>query len=363
MNTVKNFYDKLNDIAPFRSAYSWDNVGLLVGDMSAKVDKALITLDVTEKIVDHAIAQKVDLIISHHPIMIQATKSITQKKLLKLIENKIAVISAHTNLDISKYGVNYVLAELLNLKNIQALSMSQDIKQYQVCVYTPDNAVDKVMLAMHEAGAGVIGNYSHCATYFDTLGQYRPLENSNPHIGQLDTLEKVKERKIELLCEEHDLQKIIVAMIEAHPYETPVYTVIELIQKSQNYGLGCYGELESETKLKDLAHSVKEKLNAPFVKLWTAGKPENFAVKKIAVCGGSGNSIIHEARQFADVFVSSDFTYHQLLDAPLPVVDAGHFFTENPVSKALYDLFKDFDCEITTVSQTEHDIAKLKIII
>jgi len=222
--------------------------------------------------------------------------------------------------------------------------------------------MEKVMLAMHGAGAGIVGNYSNCATYFDTFGQYKPLENSSPYTGQHDTLEKVKEIKVEILCEDHCLQRIMDAMLEAHPYETPVYTVIELKQKSPNYGLGCHGEFETEINLKDLSHLVKEKLNAPFVKLWTAGKSEDFTVKKIAVCGGSGNSIIHEAKQVADVFVSSDFTYHQLLDAPLPVIDAGHFYTENPVTKTLYDLFKDLDCEIAIVSQNEHDITKLRII-
>jgi dinuclear metal center YbgI/SA1388 family protein len=331
--------------------------------MNSEVKKALLTLDVTDIIVDYAIKQNFDLIISHHPIMLQAIKNITQNKLLKLIENKISVISAHTNLDISKHGVNDTLARLLNLKNILPLSMAQDIKQYQISIYTPENAIDKVTSAMHEAGAGIIGNYSHCATYFDTYGQYKPLENSNPFQGQHGTLEKVQERKIELLCEEYNLHDVINAMIKAHPYETPVYTIVELKQKSPNFGLGCYGDLESEVSLRNFSHFVKDKLNAPFVKLWTADKDEDFLVKRIAVCGGSGSSIIREAKQVADVYVSADFTYHQLLDAPMPVIDAGHFYTENPVMKELHKLFQGFECEIVLVPQNECDINNLRIIV
>jgi hypothetical protein len=241
--------------------------------------------------------------------------------------------------------------------------MSNDIKQYQICVYTPDYAIENVLAAMHEAGAGIISNYSHCATYFDTLGQFKPLENSNPHIGQKDVLEKVKERKLEVICEDIHIHNTIIAMVNAHPYETPVYTIIELNQKSPNYGLGYHGIIEQKATLKDFAMLVKENLKAPYVRLWTADRDENTFIRNIAVCGGSGNSVIHEAKQVADVLVSSDFTYHQLLDAPIPIIDAGHYFTENPIINTLKDLFIDLNCDIITASDSEHDISRLKIFV
>ncbi|MCL2064696.1 MAG: Nif3-like dinuclear metal center hexameric protein [Candidatus Cloacimonetes bacterium] len=372
MIKVVNFYNKLNEIAPFASAYSWDNCGLLIGDMEREVHKVLISLDITDKIADYAIYHKIDLIISHHPIIYQAMKSICQKKYLKLIENKISVISAHTNLDVSKLGVNYVLAEKLGLQNIKTLNMSNDINQYQICVYIPIEYHIKVMTAMTESGAGHIDNYSHCATYFETLGQYMPLSNSKPYQGEINKLEKNKEVKLELLCEEINLQKVIKALFDNHPYETPVYAVIPLKQSSPNYGLGCFGELSrSETiaynnnekmTLKDFSHFVKAKLNAPFVKLWLAGENKNMLINNVAVCGGSGNSLIYEAKRKADVYVSSEFSYHQLLDAPMPIIDAGHFFTENPIVERLKDIFKDFECEILTLDHQEHDIKKLILI-
>ena len=362
MPTVKDFYDKINQIAPFKAAYQWDNNGLLIGYMNAKVNKVLLTLDITDDIVDFAIKQKANLIICHHPILMQGIKNITQPRLLKLIENKIALIAAHTNLDVSKNGVNCTLAKRLGLLNIYPLSRLQDIKQYQVSVYTPESDLEKVLEAVHKVGAGNIGDYIHCATYFETDGQYKPLENSKPYHGEIERLEKVKEIKIEVLCEDHNLQSVIKAMIQAHPYQTPVYTVVELKQFSPNFSLGCYGEIESEMKIKDFAKYVKERLNAPFVKLWTADKSEDTIVKRIAVCGGSGNSIIHDAKQFADVFVSSDFKYHELLDSPMPVIDAGHYFTENPVLNTLKDLFKEIDCEVILITDQEHDIKKLHLI-
>ena len=362
MLRVKDFYQKIDQIAPFKTAYEWDNSGLLIGDMDAHVKKVLFTLDITDQIVDYAVANKFDLIIAHHPVILfQPVKQITQKKLLVLIENKIAVICAHTNLDTTKYGVNHVLANKLSLKNIHTLSMS-DITQYQICVYTPNDYVTKVMQVMHTAGAGIIGNYSHCVTYFDTKGQYKPTEGATPFKGKVENLENVNEVKLELMCEDIHLNKVLKAMFTSHPYETPAYTVIPLKQKSPNYGIGCYGSLESHMSLKSFALYVKERLSAPIVKLWAADKKEDDIVKNIAVCGGSGYSVINEAKKVADVFVSGDFTYHQFLDSPMPVIDAGHYYTEYPAMPALKDLLSDFDCEMAVLPTAEHDIQKKTII-
>jgi dinuclear metal center YbgI/SA1388 family protein len=362
MPKVIEFYNKINGIAPFRTAYDWDNVGLLIGDMQSEVEKVLFALDVTDQIVDYAIKVDIDLIICHHPIIcFRPLKNITDKKILRLIEHKIAVIAAHTNLDVSPIGVNFMLAEKLALKNIQPLSMS-DINQYQISVYTPDHAINEVMNVMLDAGAGLIGRYDRCATYFHTFGQFRPLSGANPFRGQISEIEKVKEHKIEMRCEEMYLSRVIDAMLISHPYETPAYTIVPLKQKSPNFGIGCLGELESEQKLNEFALFVKNQLGAIDVRLWLAKKSEDTIVKKIAVCGGGGNSIIHETIGKADVFISSDFTYHQFLDATLPVIDAGHYFTENPMMSELKQYFSDFSVEMVDLPQSEHDISKLVVI-
>ncbi len=377
MQVVRDFYKVIDLLAPFSSSYSWDNTGLLVGDMDQKVEKLLISLDVTDDIVDYAIEQRVDLIISHHPVIFQAQKRITQKKLLKLISHQIAVISAHTNLDITKYGINYLLAKAIGLNEIKPLSMSSDIGQYQISVFVPEGGVektrneegkipqsfvDRVLKAMHEAGAGVIGDYQHCASKYEVQGQFIPSKGSSPFIGKQGNLEVLSEVKIEMLCEEMYLSAVLRAMINAHPYETPVYSVIPLKQKSSNFGLGSYGELPQDMTLQDLAKKVKLDLSAPIVKLWLADKKVDTLIKSVAVCGGSGNSIINEASIKADVFISSDFSYHQLLDAPMPIIDAGHFYTENLITIYMVGLFKDFDCNILVADAKIHDIKKLKLI-
>ena len=122
MNTVKEIFEKLCEIAPLELQLEYDNAGFLIGRSDAPVKKALLSLDVTAEVVEEAITRGAQLIVSHHPVVWDAMRSVTERvpgngKLLRLLENGIAVISMHTNLDMAKGGVNDVLISLLGAKN------------------------------------------------------------------------------------------------------------------------------------------------------------------------------------------------------------------------------------------------------
>ena len=122
MNTVKDIFDKLCELAPLSLQLEYDNAGFLLGRADAPVRKALLSLDVTKEVADEAIAGGAQLIVSHHPLIKDAMKRLTDEKpgnekLLRLLENGIAVISMHTNLDMAEGGVNDVLISLLGAKN------------------------------------------------------------------------------------------------------------------------------------------------------------------------------------------------------------------------------------------------------
>ena len=122
MNTVKDIFDKLCEIAPLELQLDYDNAGFLIGRADTPVEKALLSLDVTEEVVDEAVERGAQLIVSHHPVIWEEMKSLTDlkpenEKILRLLENGIAVISMHTNLDIVEGGVNDVLLSLLGAEN------------------------------------------------------------------------------------------------------------------------------------------------------------------------------------------------------------------------------------------------------
>lgn len=121
MTTVGSIYDFLCTLAPLELQMGFDNSGFQLGRKSAQAQRALLSLDVTDEVVDEAIELGAQLIVSHHPLIFTPLKSIQDEKLLKLIENQITIISMHTNLDIAEGGVNDVLINLLGAKADGAL--------------------------------------------------------------------------------------------------------------------------------------------------------------------------------------------------------------------------------------------------
>ncbi len=354
--TVSDIISHLHKIANPGLAYDWDNVGLQIGNLEQDVKKILLTLDVTNNAVEKAINEKADLIISHHPIIYKPIKKITNPLYLRLIQNNISVYCAHTNLDVIKKGVNFALAEKMGLNNLKFLSTETGAKLYHVAVYVPQDSMIEVAKAIFKAGAGTIGNYKNCLNDYEVSGQFKPMAGSDPILGKQDKLEKVVERKLEFFVDSFNLQKVISVMKKVHPYETPAYAVYPQERHSENYGLGLIGNLKNKLTLRNFAELVKKNLNAPFAKLWLADKKQNTIISKVAICGGSGSSLLQQVYGRADVFVSADFSYHIMLDSKIPLIDAGHFYTENPVLKNLEKILVGFDIEIIHLKADEHEI-------
>ena len=126
MNKVSEIIGCITDIAPLKWQESWDNAGLLVGDANMLVDKALVTLDVTEAVIDEAIEKGFHLVISHHPVIYRPLKHLLpentiERTIMKAIKNDIAIACMHTNLDNSYLGVSKWLADKIGLKNLEIL--------------------------------------------------------------------------------------------------------------------------------------------------------------------------------------------------------------------------------------------------
>lgn len=363
MKTIKvnDIIAHLHKIADPKLSYDWDNAGFQLGDADQEVKKILLTLDVTKNAIGKAIRENVDLIISHHPFIFRPMKKVTNPLFLKLIKNNISVLSAHTNLDVIKNGVNFALAKKLGLSNLTFLSQDTNAKLFQLAVYVPKSYSEQVKKAVLK-NAGKIGNYDDCLNEYSVEGQFKPHENSDPTIGERGKLKKVSEQKLEFFVDSIHLQKVIAALKKVHPYETPVYAVFPQERASDNFGLGLIGDLEENITLTEFAKFVKQSLQAPFVKLWKAGKPDDFQFSRIAICGGTGTSLLSEVYGRADVFVSADFTYHTIIDSKVPLIDAGHFYTENPVLENLKEMLSEFDFEIIELTAAEHEISDLWVL-
>lgn len=317
-------------IYPIHLAEKWDNIGLQIGTLDKEVNKVLVTLDVALEVVEEAINVGAELIIAHHPIIFKPLKNLhTDTHYGKIIElcvkHDIAVYAAHTNLDAADGGVNDLLAEALELQNTEILDITYTEELKKLAVYIPENHVDEVKEAIHRAGAGHIGNYSHCSFSIVGEGSFVPEHGTTPYIGEIGVVEKVKEVRLETIFPSKIEKNVLIALLNSHPYEEVAYDIFKLDNKGKCFGFGRVGTLPSAMTLEEFAEFVKIKLNVPFVRM-VGNKMDT--VKKVAVLGGDGNDFIyHAVSSGADVFVTGDMKYHIAQDAQmagLNIIDPGH---------------------------------------
>lgn len=320
----------LEAFAPKHLAVEGDKIGLQIGTLNKRVKKVLVTLDVTEEVVEEAIHNQVDLIIAHHAVIFKPLANLRTdiplgRMIANLLTHDIAVYVAHTNLDITMGGVNDWLAERLGLVETEVLSVTHQEKLKKLVTFVPLAHEQAVRQALGDAGAGWIGNYSHCTFRVEGTGTFLPQENTNPYIGEKGKLEEVQEVRMETIFPEQIERKVLQALFKAHPYEEVAYDIYPLDNQGASYGLGRIGRLPQKLSLKEFVELVKQAFDVPRCRV--VGDLER-KVEKVAIVGGDGNKYMHAALfKGADVYVTGDVYYHTAQDAllyGLAMVDPGH---------------------------------------
>jgi dinuclear metal center YbgI/SA1388 family protein len=352
MPQIKEICSYLEQWAPPAYSESYDNVGLLVGDRDDEVDGVLVSLDCTEAIIDEAIEQGCNLVVSHHPIVFKGLKSLTGKSyvertILKAIKNNIALYAIHTNLDSVLTGVNGRIADRLGLTNRKILSPKKGALN-KLTVFVPKGDAEKVRTAMFKAGGGVIGNYSSCSFNTEGIGTFHPEDGAKPVIGSVGKTQEEEESRIEMIFPTHLSSKILAAMTQSHPYEEVAYYLHSLENENQNVGSGIVGELPEGKQGSDFLNFLKDSMQLKVI------RHTQILIKKVAICGGSGSFLLDDAkRSGADVFITGDFKYHEFFDAEgeLMIADIGHYeserFTIDLIADYLRQNFSTFAIRLT----------------
>ena len=368
MPPVREITAALERWAPPGSKLSYDNVGLQVGDPSRDVRSALIALDLTPAVVDEAEALGADLIVTHHPLIFKPLKRLVAGDFvsglaLRLAERGIAYYAIHTNLDAAPGGVSFALAEHLGLENVRFLDPMEE-SLVKLVTFVPETHAEALHLALAEAGAGQIGDYEACAFTSRGTGYFRPGESADPHSGTPGKLSSEEEVRLEVEVARWDVGRVVHALKKAHPYEEVAYDLYPVEQPSTRAGLGTVGELAEPEPLSAFLKRVADRLEAGALRYVGDDEAE---VRTVAVCGGSGSSLIPQALAAgADAFVTADVTYHtyfQPLDPAgsprLALIDAGHYETERITERLLVDWlgerFPDLD-----IRATEHRTSPMR---
>jgi dinuclear metal center YbgI/SA1388 family protein len=328
---IKDITTFLEKLAPLEYSLDWDNCGLQVGNLKNSLDKIGIALTPTVEIIEKAIENNCNLLITHHPLIFKPIKSIDINtpigKMINLaLKKDLCIYTLHTNFDSASTGLNYNIAKGLGLDNIEVLSITGSLDNYKLVTFIPEEYTLRVVNALSEAGAGNIGKFSHRSYITAGIATY---SDSNNHLINLDELDKESEDRLEITVPKNKLNNVINVLKENHPYEDVLFDIYKIEDKSQSYGIGTIGTFYTPFRLIEVINMLKRNLNIP--NLSFVGNPDKL-IERVAICTGSGASLMKDAkRNNADLFITGDIKYHDAIDAKeidLALIDATHYFTE-----------------------------------
>ncbi len=353
---VQDVIQEIEKLCPLPYAEGFDNVGLLVGQRTQTVSGVLVTLDTLENVIDEAIEQNCNLIVSFHPIIFGGLKKLNgsnyvERVVIKAIQNNIAIYAMHTALDNQFNGVNGKICDVLGLENRSVL-IPQKASIKKLITFVPTAAAEKVRNALFAAEGGSIGNYDHCSFNVSGTGTFKGNEASNPVVGEKGSIHFEEETQIGITFPKHAEGKILKALFEAHPYEEVAYEITTLENYNQHIGIGMVGELSESMEELDFLKYLKEKMNVSCIR---HSALRNQPVKKVAVLGGSGAFGISKAISAkADVYITADIKYHEFYQAENQIIiaDIGHYeseqFTKNLLVEYLTKKFPNFAIILST---------------
>lgn len=301
----------LERLAPRALAEQGDNCGLQVGSETAEVRRLLVALELTEAVLDEAVAGGYDTILTHHPLFFMPIRSLVDshpRELLarRLITAHINVLACHTNLDAAPGGLADIAAQALGLTGIEPLRRAP-VGWYKFVGFVPEGAVEKVAGAVFAAGAGMIGDYHDCAFAARGEGWFTPLPTAHPAVGRPGVAEKAAELRWETIVPRHRLTAVASAYIGAHPYEEPAFDIYPVEDVMPHAGLGRVGVLIQPLRVSELVRQVASLVETSACS-W-CGNGER-VVRQVGVVPGSGRSLIEPAAGLCDVLITGDLGYH-----------------------------------------------------
>lgn len=341
----------LDERFPPTVAEEWDRSGLQVGPLDAPCRRAVVALDFGLDLVGRL--QSVDLVVTHHPLLFRPLDRVLPsaplwEKLKALLLSGTACYSVHTPYDSAREGLGEVLAGYLGLVGAQPLAPRGRL--VKLVVFVPQGHEAEVAQAVFTAGAGEIGNYGHCSFRSPGMGTFLPGKGAQPFLGRVGEEEHADEVRLETLVPSECLAAVLEAMMSAHPYEEAAYDVYPLENRCFLHGLGRVGDLPHPSPGSDVVRRFGSALGAEPREVYGDLHP---AVRRVAVCGGSGGDLWEAAlRSGADLYLTGELGYHHGLassESGLTAVAFGHRETERPfvahVGRLLRERFPDLTVE------------------
>lgn len=330
----------MEEIAPLRLAENWDNCGLLLGDPAAEIRSVMTCLTLSQDVAEEALANRVDAIISHHPILFRPTKFIRADKpetsvAWRLARAGVAVVSHHTAWDGAISGANHMIAEVAGAVNIRPIQPAPARPCVKFVVFVPDENLEAVRQAAFHAGAGQIGLYDQCSYSHDGVGTFRGQKGASPAIGEVGNIEKVAEKRLEIISFKSLQEKVLAAIRQAHLYEEPAIDVYDLagVASQASDGVGRVGDFSQAISIQEVAAKIGAGFHSAAMQISLAdGAGLGQTVTKMAAACGAGDDLVDLAlKAGAEVLITGELRFHTILkarDAGLSVILTGHYASE-----------------------------------
>ncbi len=339
MPTLRDVVGVLDGLYDPRWADSWDAVGTVVGDPDAPVAKVLFAVDPVLAVVDEAVAWGADLVVAHHPLWLKGVTSVAAtspkgRVVHTLISNGIALHTCHTNADSPPLGVSESMALALGLADVRPLEADPADPTDTWVVFVPEGDADRVASAMHGAGAGAMGDYDSTQFQSTGTGSFRPLEGADPAIGEVGTVERVAEVRIEMMADRRRSR--------SRTHRTAGRASVRR-GRLRRAGAGRQGHRPGQRPHRHAAGRDDSRgVRSPgrrracrrITALRASPATQTRPIRTVALCGGSGDFLLgHANASGADVYVTSDLRHHPVsehLETPgaCAVIDVPHWAAE-----------------------------------
>jgi len=343
---IGDILKKLDSYAAPETAESWDSVGLLVGDRESQTGGAVVSIDLTEKAIETALAKKIRLIVTHHPCIFPRNRGLSQVVagphsgmaglVYEAIKNGISVAAYHTNFDQCSLEVVHAVAQGLGAEPKGRLLEKGPGSLLKLVTFVPGGHLELVRTQICEAGAGHIGNYDCCTFSAEGEGSFFAQEGAHPFLGRVGELEKTQEYRLETIFPRGLRKQVLNALFKAHPYEEVAYDLYSVEQAPgpkgvvKGLGYGFWGEFPSPKPFSEVAKDVRRlfKLNGFILTGPSLSRARASRIKKVAFVAGKGASFVDPAASMGcDLFITGEAGYHTAMEGSrknMAVMELGH---------------------------------------
>ncbi|MFH0910508.1 MAG: Nif3-like dinuclear metal center hexameric protein [Planctomycetota bacterium] len=336
MSTVADVASLVETFAPRHLAAEGDPIGLQAGSMRRRVTRVLLALEAGPETVAETAQKGIQMLLVHHPLFYGGVTALDEDAAkgalaAAILQRRLAVYAAHTNLDAAPGGVADCLADRAGLlPNRAVLDVTGREPFLKLAVFVPETHLERVRAALCRAGAGRWGEYSECTFRVKGTGGFRGSAEAAPFLGKPNAYEEVAEWRLEGRLLASDRAAVERALLKAHPYETPAYDFTRL-EEGVPFGFGRVGMLARPVRAGALARALAKRLRAPGSQIAGEGKKR---VSCLAVWSGKGAPVERAVQAGAECLVTGECGHHDIESARffgLPVIRLGHGPSERVV--------------------------------